>query len=50
MLEQCKEYNYITDKSLTEFDILSRYINDNKGYTYITPQELIDLLKNNLLW
>lgn len=45
VLEQCKEYDYITDKSLTEFDILSRYINDNKGYAYITPQELIDLLK-----
>jgi hypothetical protein len=45
VLEQCKEFDYITDKSLTEFDILSRYINDSKGYTYITPEELIELLK-----
>ena len=45
VLEQCREYDYITDKSLTEFDILSRYINDSKGFTYITPEELIELLK-----
>jgi len=49
VLEQCKEFDYITDKSLTEFDILSRYINDSKGYTYITPEELIELLKEWLL-
>ena len=44
-LEQYVEYDYLTDKSLSEFDILSKYINQNKGYVYITPQELIDILK-----
>lgn len=44
-LDQYKEYNFITDKSLSEYDILSKYINQNMGYMYITTEELIDILK-----
>ena len=43
--EKFKEYDYITDKNLSEYEILTRYINNNKGYTFITTDQLIDLLK-----
>lgn len=44
-IEKFKEYNYITDKNLSPQEILTRYINQQKGYAYITTEELIDILK-----
>lgn len=43
-LDKYKEYDFILDKSLSEYEILTRYINKQKGYLYITTDELIDLL------
>ena len=45
VLEQYKEYDYITDKNLSEQDILCKYINQNMGYVYITTEELLNLLQ-----
>ena len=39
------EYSYIFDSSLNEYDILVRYMNQLKGYQYITTTELLDILK-----
>ena len=39
-----KEYDYIFDKTLSEYEIMSRYINQNKGYKYISADELIEFL------
>lgn len=44
--EKYKDYDYIIDNKLSEYEILSRYINQQKGYTYITTEELIEFLKN----
>ena len=38
------EYDYILDKNLTPETILTRYINQNKGYEFITTDKLIALL------
>lgn len=38
------KYDYILDKSLSEHEILTRYINDNKGYNYITVEELKQII------
>jgi DNA repair exonuclease SbcCD nuclease subunit len=43
--ERYKQYDYIFDSGMNEYDILTRYINQNKGYTYITTDELISILK-----
>ena len=40
------EYSYILDDNLSEYDILSRYINHDKDYEYITAGELIDIFKD----
>ena len=44
LTERYKEYDYIMDKNLSEYEILTRYINQNKGYAYITTDELIAIL------
>ena len=46
-IERFKEYNYITDKNLSPQEILTKYINQQKGYTYITTEELLDILKDD---
>ena len=40
------QYSYVLDKNISEYEILSRYINQNMGYKYITADEIIDLLKD----
>jgi len=44
LLDKYKEYDYILDKSLSEYDILTRYINQQKGYEYITVDELKEII------
>lgn len=44
-LEKYQEYNYILDPKLSEYEILSRYINQQKGYKFIDSEELINILK-----
>jgi len=44
LLDKYKEYDYILDKSLSEYDILTRYINQQKGYEYISVEELKEII------
>ena len=44
-LAKYKDYDYIIDPNLSEYEILSRYINQNMGYAYITTDELIKILQ-----
>ena len=43
--EKYSQYDYIFDKSLNEYEILAKYINQNKGYEFIKADELIALLQ-----
>lgn len=45
MIEKYKQFDFIMDKNLSEYDILSRYINQNLGYAFISSDDLIELLK-----
>lgn len=38
--KELEQYSFITDKNLSHYDILSRYINIQEGYTFITADEL----------
>lgn len=40
ILEKYREYEFINDKSLDQFDKLSKYINIKKGYEYTTAEEV----------
>jgi hypothetical protein len=40
ILEKYKEYEFINDKALDEYDKLSRYINIKKGFEYTTAEEV----------
>ena len=42
------DLSFVLDKSLSEYEILSRYINHNKGYEYITTETLINLLEEEV--
>ena len=42
--DKYNDYQYIFDKSLTSEQILTRYINQQKGYQYITVDELRQVL------
>lgn len=44
ILQKYSQYDYIIDGSLSEYEILVRYINDNKGYEFITVDELMQIL------
>lgn len=44
-LEKFNQYEYILDSSLSEYDILTRYINDQKGYKYISVEELKKIIE-----
>jgi DNA repair exonuclease SbcCD nuclease subunit len=47
-LEKYKEYDYILDKNLSEYEILCRYINQQKEYEYITVDELKQILEEDI--
>lgn len=42
--ERYKDYDFIFDKNLNEYDIVSKYINKNKGFVYITSEEVKNLV------
>lgn len=46
--DQFKEYEYILDKSLSEFEILTMYINHQKGFDYISVDELKKILEEEI--
>jgi hypothetical protein len=39
-MEDFQKFSYIFDKSLSEYDVLARYINDDKGCVFITADEI----------
>lgn len=47
-LETMSEYEFILNKALTEYDILSKYINIQKGYEYITVEKLKNILEEEI--
>lgn len=42
--EEYKEYQFLLDPNLTEYEKLTKFINIKKGFTYITAEELISIL------
>ena len=42
--EQFDQYSYLFDNTLTEYDKLSQYINQQKGYDFISAEELKNIL------
>lgn len=47
--DKYNDYQYIFDKSLTSEQILTRYINQKKGYQYMTIEELRQVLNGFML-
>lgn len=45
VLDKFKDYQFIYDESLDEFEILSRYINKKKGEVYVTADEIRELFE-----
>lgn len=48
VLERMNQYSYILDDSLSEYDKFTMYINQNEGYEFITVDELISILEDNI--
>lgn len=48
ILDKYKGLEFVMDKSLSEYEILTMYINHQKEYNYITTDELIELLKEEI--
>ena len=46
--DEFEGYEYILDKSLSEFEILTMYINQQKGYEYLTVDELKNILMEEI--
>ena len=47
VLERYNEYSYILDNSIGEYDKFCMYVNQNKGFDFITVNELISLLEGD---
>lgn len=47
IVEKYKEYDYILDPKLSEYVILTRYINDQKGFKFLTTEDLIKILEDS---
>lgn len=39
-VDEFQQYSYIYDKSLSEYEILAKYINDDKGYVFVTADQI----------
>jgi hypothetical protein len=50
LADKYKDCEFIFDKNLEPEDIMSKYINYDKGYKYITTQELKDILTGEGGW
>jgi len=48
MLRQNEQYSYLTDNNLSDYDKFVKYVNQNEGYEFITVDELINLLEEDL--
>ena len=45
VLSQYTDYDYVLDPKLSPNEIFCRYVNQQKGYQYITVDKLIEILK-----
>lgn len=45
IMEQNKQYSFILDNTLNEYDKFTQYVNQNEGYEFITTEELINILE-----
>lgn len=48
VLDKYKEYDYILDNKLSDYDKLTQYINHKKGYEYLTVDELKTILSEDI--
>ena len=48
ILEQNTQYSYILDNEISDYDKFIMYINQNEGYDFITTDELIKLLEEDI--
>ena len=48
VLEQNKQYSYIIDPEISDYDKFVMYINQNEGYEFITTEELIKILEGEV--
>ena len=48
VLDKYKEYDYILDNKLNDYDKLTQYINHKKGYEYLTVDELKTILSEDI--
>lgn len=48
VLENNKQYSYIIDTSIGDYDKFVMYINQNEGYDYITVDELLNILEDKV--
>ena len=46
VLERMKEYSYILDNNISEYDKFTKYVNQNEGYELLTVDELISILND----
>ena len=44
LIKQDSQYNYLIDKSISDFERFVRYINESEGYEFITVQKLSEIL------
>ena len=44
LIRQNSQYDYLIDKSLSDFERFVRYVNDSEGYEFITVSQLSNLL------
>ena len=42
------KYDYVFDKTLTEYEILARYINDQEGYEFIDGETLKKIILEDI--
>lgn len=49
VLEKNKQYSYIIDSNISDYDKFTMYMNQNEGYDFITTEELIKLLEEDIL-
>jgi len=46
-MEDMQKYSYIYDKSLTEYDKLARYINEDIGYVFVTADQIKKIIEED---
>ena len=48
LIKQNSKYNYLIDKSISDFERFVRYVNESEGHQFITVQQLNELLSDQI--